>query len=184
MTCIVGLSHKGKVWIGGDSAGSSEGFMAKRKDKKVFKKDGFIIGFAGSFRFGDILKYKYQFPKRGKISLEKYFVCDFIDGLRECINTSGLKRNSEDGPEEMESGMLIGTEGRLFSIDSDFQVAEPSDGIYCIGSGSEYSFGAMFIEKVSNKFKDPKKSIINSLKAASYWNPGQVSAPYTVLENS
>lgn len=59
LTCIVALKQRDKVYIGGDSAGTSS-FSLKstiRKDSKVFiKKDGseneWLFGFTSSFRMG------------------------------------------------------------------------------------------------------------------------------------
>ena len=50
MTCIVGLIHEDKVYIGADSAGAANGNITIRKDKKVFKVGEFIFGCTSSFR--------------------------------------------------------------------------------------------------------------------------------------
>lgn len=50
MTCIVGLEHNGRVYIGADSAGVSGWDLTVRADKKVFRNGSFLFGFTDSFR--------------------------------------------------------------------------------------------------------------------------------------
>ena len=44
MTCIVGLRHEGKAWIGGDSAGVGGLELTVRRDPKVFKNGPMLFG--------------------------------------------------------------------------------------------------------------------------------------------
>ena len=64
MTCIVGLEHKGKVYIGGDSAGVAGYSLSVRADQKVFINGNFIFGFTSSFRMGQILRFGFNPPRR------------------------------------------------------------------------------------------------------------------------
>ena len=64
ITCIVGFSHLGKVYIGGDSAGLSGWGLTVRKDPKVFANGPCIMGFTSSFRMGDLLRYSLVVPER------------------------------------------------------------------------------------------------------------------------
>ena len=50
MTCIVGVAHKGAVYIGGDSAAVAGWALTCRADHKVFKNGDFVMGFTTSFR--------------------------------------------------------------------------------------------------------------------------------------
>jgi ATP-dependent protease HslVU (ClpYQ) peptidase subunit len=45
MTCIAGVAHEGKVWIGGDSAGVGGYDLTVRADAKVFTNGEFLFGF-------------------------------------------------------------------------------------------------------------------------------------------
>jgi 20S proteasome alpha/beta subunit len=55
MTCIVGIVHEGKVYLGADSAGSTNDFIATRKEPKAFKINNFGFAYTSSFRMGDLL---------------------------------------------------------------------------------------------------------------------------------
>ena len=60
MSCIVGLIDKKRVFIGSDSYGATETCQVQRVDQKIFHVSGHknaVIGFAGSFRMGQILQY-------------------------------------------------------------------------------------------------------------------------------
>lgn len=60
LTCIVGMTHKGKVYIGADSLGSNGFTQSIRKESKVFKNGEFLIGCTSSFRMIDLLKWKFN----------------------------------------------------------------------------------------------------------------------------
>ncbi len=45
MTCIVAIAHKGKVYMGGDGAGTDSSYgQVRRIDKKVFKNGDYQVG--------------------------------------------------------------------------------------------------------------------------------------------
>ncbi len=73
MTCIVGVVKDGVVYIGGDSAGVSGLRLIKRKDSKVFKRKGFIIGYTSSFRMGQLLRFKLDPPILQQKEINKMF---------------------------------------------------------------------------------------------------------------
>src|SRR5210317_543364 len=86
MTCVVGYCKDGKVYLGGDSAGVEDTDIVVRKDSKVFKNKKFAMGICGSFRMGDILRYRFVPPSVPKgMCIEKYMATDFIDACRDCF---------------------------------------------------------------------------------------------------
>lgn len=177
MTCIVGLAKAGKVYIGGDSAGVGGYMLERRKDAKVFINGKFIFGFTSSFRMGQILRYSFVAPDR-KVDqdLMQYMVVDFVNAVRQCLQGSGAAKN-EFG---IESGgtFLVGTEGRLFSIQDDFQVAEMLDEYDSVGCGHDIAKGAMF---VTRDYSDPRQRITTALEAATRHSAG-VEGPYVIEE--
>ena len=66
MTCVIGIVDNGKVWMGGDSAAidSEEETITLRKDPKVFRNEDFLIGFAGTYRLGQLIQYMFNCPYR------------------------------------------------------------------------------------------------------------------------
>lgn len=131
MTCIVGLSYKGTVYIGGDSAGIANLSISIRADEKVFLNGPFIMGFTTSFRMGQLLRYKFN-PPTQKIDQDdmRYLVTDFVDSMRKCFVDNGFGTESEGG------NFLLGYNGKLYTIESDFQVGILKSDFHAVGSGA------------------------------------------------
>ena len=182
MTCIVGLVDKGKVYIGGDSAGANSFWdLTVRADPKVFVNGPFIMGFTSSFRMGQLLRYKLKTPSRFKDDgtqkeVYEYMVTDFVDAVRQCLKDGGYasKRN------EIEEGgtFLVGYEGRLFCIESDYQVGEALDGFMAVGCGDQIARGALY----GTQMQPPEERIRIALEAAERFSAG-VRGPFIILEN-
>ena len=154
MTCIVGMVHKGKVYIGADSLGSDGFTQQVRKEPKVFKNGEFLIGCTSSFRMIDILKWKFNPPTVKDDNLHKFMVTDFVDAVRTLFVDNGYNITSDD----WRSGcFLVGLKGRLFSIESDFQVYEQD---FCaVGSGAYHALGSLYTSKRNSPIKDIEKAL-------------------------
>jgi ATP-dependent protease HslVU (ClpYQ) peptidase subunit len=180
MTCIVGIVEEGVVYLAGDSAGVNGVDIDVRAYPKVFKNNEFLIGYADSFRIGQILQYVFVPPKLTKPKAKnilKFMVSDFITVLRKCLQEEAS--NSKD--DAMPVGpFLIGVCGRLFSIDSDYQVCELVDGYYSIGCGSSYALGSMHTTK---GHLTPEDRLLAALEAAEHHSAG-VIRPFTFIDST
>lgn len=177
MTCVVGMISKGKVYIGADSAGISGHQVTIRNDPKVFRRGPFVIGFAHSFRMGQLLRYKLELPNSFfDKDLDEYMVTDFIDSVRICFAEGGHGMHGEAG-EEFAGKFLIGYQDRLFSIDSDFQVGIPQRGYDAIGAGQEFALGALAVSKE----RSPTAKVTEALRIASTFSAA-VAAPFEVIK--
>ncbi|MFC7443410.1 hypothetical protein [Laceyella putida] len=175
MTCIVGLVADNKVYLGGDCAGVSHYHLQVRRDPKVFKQGPFLIGFTSSFRMGQLLRFSFVPPSpEGREDLYQFMCTTFIDAIRDCLKQGGYTQIQSN--KESAGTFLVGYQNRLFRIDSDFQVAEFSDGMDAIGSGSHVALGALF----ASKEKDPRERVFQALYAAERFNAA-VRGPYTIL---
>lgn len=174
MTCIVGLVHDDVVYIGADSAGVDGQALVIRADRKVFRKDPFVIGFTTSFRMGQLLQYKLRVPAHDpKMSIEEYMVTVFVDAVRQCLKDGGFAKKND----EVESGgaFLVGYCGRLFMIDNDYQVGEGLDEFAAVGCGAPYALGALY----ATRGQSPEMSIEMALRAAERFSTG-VRAPFHI----
>lgn len=178
MTCIVGVECNSTVYIGGDSAGISEYDICTRVDEKIFIKDEFVMGFAGSFRMGQLLRYVLKIPKR-KLKIDdddmQYLVSDFMDAVRTCYREKGVLTKSDD----VEAGagqFMFGYRGKLYTVEEDFQVARVTENYYAIGCASSVALGAMYACQVD----DPHVRITCALEAAAKFNAG-VREPFKIL---
>ena len=143
MTCIVGMLNGNGVTIGADSAGVSGTALVIRKDPKVFINGDFLIGCTSSFRMIQLLQYSLKVEKRPtKMDVHEYMCTTFIDSVRKTFKDGGYLQKETDG-EEKGGLFLVGYEGRLFKIDTDFQVGESFDGFESVGCGDDFALGSL-----------------------------------------
>jgi len=176
MTCIVGIRSENGLYIGGDSAVSSDNLVQTMADPKVWRKGQFIIGYAGGLRVGQIIKYKMKIPPFNKREPTEYMVTGFVDAMRKCLKTAGAAREDKK-EEEQENQFLIGFKGRLFEIDEAYGVCEVGDEFIAIGCGTEYALGSLH----ATKGKNPEKRIWAALEASSYFCEG-VRPPFHTVK--
>lgn len=176
MTCIVGVVDKGRIHIGGDSAAVWEGSFraAVRADRKVFVNGDFVMGFTSSFRMGQLLAFGFTPPKpREGTDVFAYMVTDFIDAVRQRMKDGGYAR-VKDGHSEEGGTFLVGYAGRLFMIESDFQVAEAIHGYDAVGCGAHIALGSLYSTR---NLTDPEARLRESLAAAEIFSAG-VRGPF------
>jgi hypothetical protein len=140
MSCVVGIVYEGNVYLGSDSAGTSDSCqLLIYAEPKVFRIGAFVLGCAGSFRIAQILRYLFT-PPPLEGDLMRYMVASFVPALKECLKADEPK--SEDllcG-----SRLLVGVQGRLFCIYMDFHVEETIDEYNAIGSADDVAYGALY----------------------------------------
>jgi ATP-dependent protease HslVU (ClpYQ) peptidase subunit len=142
MTCIVGLEHHGRVYIGGDSAGIAGTGLCVRADAKVFRNGPFLIGFTTSFRMGQLLQFKLKPPPHpADVDTFEFLVGTFVDTVRSCLKSGGFARRKEE--QEIAGAFLVGYRGRLYTIDSDYQVGQSADRFGAAGAGAQLALGAL-----------------------------------------
>lgn len=175
MTCIVGLVYDGKVYMGADSAASSGWTTRESGTPKLFRKGPYIIGYTTSFRMGQILHHMIDLPEAESEYDESFMVTRFVEAIRVKFKELGftkIESNQETGGQ-----FLVGVAGKIYEIDSDFQVQINADGMYAIGCGANYALGALYLKRRDS----PKTSIELALCSAAYFSNG-VSVPFIFME--
>lgn len=179
MTCIVGCERDGVVYIGGDSAAISDLDIVTRSDEKVFINGPLIIGFTNSFRMGQLLRYALDVPDHDpRMETMKWIVVDLVDAFRKTFSDKGYLTKEND----VETGgtFLMGYQGKLYYVDSDFQIGHHIDGYAACGCGESYALGVLHHLNKNNPKMKPEDVLKHALDAASY-HSGGVSKPYTIL---
>jgi len=152
MTCIVGaIDDDGTVWMAGDSAGVSGTTLRVRMDEKVFVRRvtgggtlAMVFGFTSSFRMGQLLRYSFQVPEkrpRQDWQIHEWMCTEFVDAVRKVLSDGGWMLKKDE--RTWGGTFLVGIKGRLFEIDSDFQVGEARTPFAAVGCGDDYALGAM-----------------------------------------
>lgn len=137
MTCIAALvDSKGAAHIASDTLGSNSWTKDCYRAPKIFARDGFLFGYAGSYRMGQVLQYKLHIPpaKVGQ-DLDTYMHTDFIDSVEQ-----SFKDASVDSPR---GTFLVVVEQRIFQVQSDLSLLESVDPFDSVGSGEDYARAAM-----------------------------------------
>lgn len=176
MTCIVGMIDNKKVIIGADSAGVAGLDITVRKDPKVFIVGDFIIGCTTSFRMLELLQFSLKVKDRDDKEIYEYMCTDFIKAVRKCFRKGGFLQKFKDG-DEMGGIFLVGYQGRLFKIGSDFQVGESTDYFDSCGCGEDYALGSL--ETTNDSDMKPKARVLKALEVASK-RSGGVRPPFVI----
>jgi ATP-dependent protease HslVU (ClpYQ) peptidase subunit len=172
MTCIVGLVHKGKVYMGADSAGVGGWDLCVRADRKIYRNGEFLFGFTTSFRMGQLLGYAFNPPKKPVEKDLMAFMCtDFIDGVRKCFKDGGFAK--KDSEREEGGAFLVGFEQSLFQVHSDYQISKAQDYFDACGCGDQVARGALY----ANEHLSPRERIKQALCAAEQLSAG-VRGPF------
>jgi hypothetical protein len=175
MTCIVGIIDKDRIHMGADSAALGGYDLSLRSDEKIFVAGRFIMGFTSSFRMGQLLRYAPPFtPRPTAMGVFPYMVCVVVEEIRKVFKDGGWATREK----EQESGgtFLVGYAGRLFRIDSDYQVAENLDGYDACGCAEMAARGSLF----STGRMKPIHRLKLALQAAEH-NSGGVRKPFNFL---
>jgi ATP-dependent protease HslVU (ClpYQ) peptidase subunit len=124
---------------------------------------------------GQLLQHVAVFPEPPKDVTLKFMVSEFVESIRDCFKTHGYSQINMN--EESAGCFIVGVNGKLFHVESDYQVNEYIDGFTADGSGVYYALGAM----EALYFLDPIMRINRSIEIAAKFNPF-VCLPITVIE--
>lgn len=179
MTCIAGLVHDGRTYLAGDSAGCSSWSLTVRKDQKVFKNGSYVMGFTTSFRMGQLLQYAFAPPEPYTEDLHGFMCTIFTDAVRQCLKDGGFAK--KDKEQEEGGTFLVGTSGRLFFINEDYQVGEPADPYAAVGCGADIALGALHATESTGL--TPPDRLDAAMRAAQRFSNG-VRGPFSFVKDA
>ncbi len=172
MTVIAGLVHEGRVWLGADSAGSTSETITARADAKLFAVGSALIGCAGSYRGMQVARYAFKPPALPEgMDPHEYMCTLFVDGLRGVWRAAGHAGRTNE-IEHVETQMLIGMHGRLWTVETDLQVGESLDSWNAVGSGGTLAIGSLHATAHVVGLRDqPEARVRLALQAACHHSP-------------
>ncbi|MGZ4663611.1 MAG: hypothetical protein ACXV5Q_00795 [Frankiaceae bacterium] len=171
MTCIVGIESAEGVLIGGDSAGVGGWSLTLRADDKVFTRGAYAFGFTSSYRMGQLLRYTGTLSEPDHWDVDRFMVATFVPEVRTILRDGGWIASKEG--RDVGGMFLVGIVGRLYAIDSDFQIARSNDGYNSVGCGSDLALGAMR----ATRGKPDRERLEIALEAAAHHSAG-VAGPF------
>lgn len=177
MTCIVGVIGNKQVILAADSLASTahtkEEVLTPKLisletteiiDNHMLNPVKIGIGYTSSFRMGDILTYNFSPPKIQKNQpLTEYMVKEFIPELIDCFDKHSFTRSVNAVKEG--GCFLVAIKERLFIVQTDFSVLEPTTGYSAVGSGSDLALGSLHTSAML--IQDAKQAAELAVKAAS-----------------
>jgi len=173
MTCIVGLTINGEVWMGSEALSRCGDVDRVCKNPKVIRCGEMLIGSAGDAAFDGLLQYVLEVPPcPADEDVRRYLFRDFRPALLNLLREAGrIKR--EEGAEEMDGSFLIAMRGRLFNMGGSFDAEEVEDGFDAIGAGAAFAMGALFgLGRVPGLCISPDERILIALQAACRYSHG------------
>lgn len=178
MTCIVGIESKGKVYVGGDSAGTrADGSQRSLADKKVFINDGILFGVCGLPKVMDALEHGLDVPKRSrKDNVRKYINRQLMPAIIETLDDAQCTEKHH-GSSSFEGAFLMAFAGKLYTVETNFQVITTARGFNSVGSGSDIAMGSLH---ASRNVRNARARILTALEASAI-NNAAVRPPFTVL---
>lgn len=163
-TCIVGIAHKGAVFMGCDSMASTDYHKARMLAPKIFRVGDMLIGVCGSLRVRDVVETVTLPPRAESDTNDRdYLVRYYVSALRAAMKDAGVLA-TEDGVDDFNGSMLIAYRGKLYHLHSDFALLEHNE--WATGSGGEYALGSLF-----STSGEPQKRIKTALQAACEFSP-------------
>jgi ATP-dependent protease HslVU (ClpYQ) peptidase subunit len=127
---------------------------------------------------GQILRFGFPIPEIPEYMDPYEYMCTvFIDSLIETFTDKKYAKISENVAEG--GTFLVGFEGRLFSVHSDYQVGESVENFDAVGCGANYALGAL--HQLKTKKITPKTKLMKALETADYFSAG-VTGPYSYVE--
>lgn len=157
MTCIVGIKHFDRVWIGGDRL-SSDGYAKEYSLRsKVFYNEEYIIGYTSSFRMGDLLEHVLEPPEYDGSDPHRFMVREFVPRVIKTFKdnywfTDGKAHGGE---------FLLAFRDNLFKVQDDFSVQSFNE--TATGSGQIAALGSLH-----STDGDPCDRIRAAIKAADH----------------
>lgn len=171
MTCIVGIQKGRTVWIGADSAMTRGLDQRLTGEKKVFINGEFIMGVAGYPRTMSLLNHSFDPPAQPDDMADDEFIHTvFVDAVKNSVLLPG-----ETG---FDSNVMIGYRGKLYMMESNFQILVPAPGFEAMGSGGEIAIGVL---RATRGMRNPRKRCLLALEASAENNAG-VRPPFHVLK--
>lgn len=167
MTVIVGINTGTSILLASDSMGSNGYIHIQDKKSKVFKKEDFIFGIAGSYRIMQLLNHKFNIPKRtiGQTT-EDYIYSTFIDSIFSFFSqNNALECDKNIKSLQGDACFLFGYEKELYCLHSNLQINNSKRNYDAIGSGSYHAISSLY--STEGLDVSPKDRLIKAINCAN-----------------
>jgi 20S proteasome alpha/beta subunit len=164
MTCVVAVVKDDVVHMAADRGASDDSVMLVSNDKKILKRAGYLIGYAGNYGLGQLIQHGLVLPRPPRNYLLKFMRTDFHKAVQATIKKYDYQLTYQH--EDSQSDFLIGVKGELFEYDPLSGQVAPFEET-AIGAGAEIALGSLYSTRNS---KTPDKRVFIAVKAACYYS--------------
>lgn len=160
MTLVVGIEHRGRVYMGADSGSFDGDYVSLSRHPKIFTRDCWIVGFAGSWRVGELAQYEMRWPKvREHTDVRATLVIDVAQALRDTLRNANCV--------EDDWSLLVGANGELYEIDACYHV-ERVFGVHSAIGANSATLLALGNLDAQPRNRAPQARIERALKCAEF----------------
>lgn len=177
MTTIVGVQTEDGCVIASDSRVAEGGKVYTHPEMvKAVERGSYIIAGAGDYRALQVVLHGWQPPlltAKAKQNIYEFAINKIAPSLKATLLEAGIDFNkvSDNSDDKFELQLLLGINGTILEIDSDFAIAMNDTNFYAIGSGGDYALGALHAGA----------SVLDAMRIAAINNNG-TSAPFHILK--
>lgn len=159
MTCIAVVRQDNKIYMAGDRGVSDDDTIGVCSSPKVWKKDGYLFGYAGSMD-GDRIRHLFVPPQPdSRVNIDKFMYGKFLKALRKFYEEWWV-----DVSNTSDFGMIICVKGKIYEHNaSDMSLTQYDSDYLAMGSGGQLALGSLHATKNQ---KDPRKRANNAVQAA------------------
>ncbi|MEP6477835.1 MAG: hypothetical protein ABJB03_00460 [Rhodoglobus sp.] len=142
MTTIIAVETPKKVTFGWDRQ-ITLGWRKVAGEDKVFTNNSIVFGCSGALLAANILRHaELPNPAHAGWDIDRWMTRELLPAINTAL-TGRAATTVNSGKVETSGSTLVAVHGRIYHISSDLSWMRASDGIYAIGSGSEYALGAL-----------------------------------------
>ena len=128
---------------------------------------------------GQLLGYSLTLPRHhADVPIETYMATSFINAVRDCLKAGGWAEKEKD--QERGGNFLVAYKGRIFEIQSDYQVAENAEPYGAVGCGFDLALGSLYTSERMT-LNGPRARVEMALQAAAAFSAG-VYPPFRIEE--
>ena len=147
MTTIIGVEYANRCVVLGDSRVVGDSKIYSHPDMvKVVTNGNYLVGVAGDVRALQVVLHTWKPPAflaKDRTNIFQFMVNKVAPSLKQLLTDAGLL-DSKSPDKDFEINIIVGLNGSLFEIDSDFAVSRSDSGYYGIGTGGDYALGALY----------------------------------------
>jgi ATP-dependent protease HslVU (ClpYQ) peptidase subunit len=161
MTCIAVVrdAATNKIYMAGDRGVSDDNTINVCSSPKVWKKEGYLFGYAGSMD-GDRIKHLFVPPTpEPRVNIDKFMYSKFLKALRKFYEEWWV-----DVSPSSDFGLIICVKGKIYEHNAaDMSLTQYDQDYLAMGSGGDLALGSLYSTKL---YKDGRKRANMAVQAA------------------